>query len=202
MTITAPEARLFDGFQLRDIETTDNLTFIEARAVPYGVQADVGWYLEDHAQGSLGKSIKEAARDLPLLLFHDNRSFPIGAADEWREAKDGLYGVWRLDGSAEAQRAAKQAKDGFLSYMSIGFNPIRSTWTMVDDWDPDRGPEHKDRVTRLESRLLEVSLVSTPAFKDATVNLVRSADARMRGAQRGARPALTAWRAELERMRA
>lgn len=201
MTTMAPENRLFAGFQIRELDTTDSLSMIEGKAVPYGVQTNVGWYLEDFAAKAFAKSISEAARDLPFLLFHDNRTFSIGAADEWIEEKDGLVGRWRLDGSDMAQRAAKQAQDGFLTGLSVGFQPIRSTWTYAEDWNPDLGAEHMDRVTRLEARLLEVSLVSTPAYADAGVTLVRSADGANRQRAHGQRPAVQAWRAELEKIR-
>lgn len=201
MTTMAPENRLFTGLQLRDVDTTESLSMIEGKAVPYGVQTNTGWYLEDFAPKAFAKSITEAARDLPFLLFHDSRTFSIGAADEWKEEKDGLIGRWRLDGSDMAQRAAQQAKDGFLTGLSVGFMPIRSTWTYPEDWNPDLGPEHMDRVTRLEARLLEVSLVSTPAYAEAGVTLVRSADGRQRKRAHGERPAVSGWRAELEKLR-
>lgn len=198
-TLTAPEQRLFSGFKIRELDTTDSLSAIEGLAVPYGRVTDVGWYLEEFAVGAFTKSIKEAARDLPFLLFHDNRAFPIGAAESWTEDADGLRGVWRLDGSDMAQRAAAQARDGLLTGLSVGFSPVRSEWIMAEDWHPDLAPENKDRVIRQEARLLEVSLVSTPAYVDAGVTLVRSRDAKQHNTD--VRPALEAWKAELERLR-
>lgn len=205
MTAIQTERRV-QGLQLRDVETTESLSMMRATAVPYGKPADIGWFLETFQAGSLAKSIKEAAADLPLLLFHENRSFPIGAADEWKDDANELEGTWRLDDSPEAQRAAELAKPvedggkGMLSGMSIGFQPIRSAWEYVDDWNPDLGPEHKDRVLRQEARLLEVSLVSTPAFKEAAVKLVRSGDSPRRRDQ--GRRELEEWRRELEALKA
>lgn len=205
---TITTERRIQGLELRDVETTESLSMMRATAVPYGRDADIGWFLEQFEPGSLAKSIKEAAADLPLLLFHDNRSFPIGAADSWKDDATELEGTWRLDGSEEAQRAAELAKPkadggkGMLGFMSIGFTPIRSRWEYVEDrdWNPDLGPDHKDRVFRQEARLLEVSLVSTPAYKDAAVKLVRSAPPPRRQHDRGRRE-VQEWRAELERMR-
>jgi phage head maturation protease len=52
-----------------------------------------------------------------------------------------------------------------------------------------------DRMTRLESRLLEVSLTPTPAFADAEVTMVREA------ARRAARQhELDYWKREYERL--
>ena len=101
------------------------------------------------------------------------------------------HGVWRLNDTADAQRAAQLAEAGDLIGLSIGFQPIRSDWELVDDWDPDLGLDHKDRVTRLESRLLEVSMTPTPAFQEAKVTLVREQSVytrRRRGPCCSARP--------------
>lgn len=200
MSTATMETRLNPAFEIRDMDTKGGFTRLCGRAVPYGEDADIGWYLEQHAPGSLAKSIAEAARDLPLLLFHDGRSFPIGAADEWQDGRTALDGIWRLDHSEDAQRAAQQVDDGLLTGMSIGFQPIRSAWTYVEDWNPDLGPEHKDRVVRQESRLIETSLVPTGAFVSAATKWVRTAERPLQREQ--ARRELAAWRAELERLRA
>lgn len=201
MTTIATEARIRPvGMELRAVETTDSLSMLSGIAVPYGERADIGWYLEEHAPGSLAKSITEAARGLPLHLFHDDRSFPIGVSNEWHEEAGGLRGVWKLDESPEAKRAAQLAKPddegrSALGYMSIRFQPIRSDWTYVEDWNPDLGPEHKDAVIRRESRLVEVSLVSTPAFRGASVTWVRTGERPATREAAGAPPrAVRAWR--------
>jgi hypothetical protein len=163
---------------VRDVQAVGKpYRYLEGRAVPYGVWANLGWFMEAHATDSLKQSTKVGAgRALPLLLFHDARSFPIGTSDTWHHRDDGLDGVWKLNDSAEAQRAAAAAEAGELTGLSIGFQPIRSAWDFVDwdDWDPDLGPDHMDRVTRQESRLVEVSVTPTPAFVDAQVAQVRS----------------------------
>lgn len=84
--------------------------------------------------------------------------------------------------------------------MSVRFQPIRSEWTYADEFNPELGPAYKDRVVRKEARLLEVSLVPTPAFKEATIQWVRSGEP-MRQRAKQTR-ALDAWREELARLRA
>jgi hypothetical protein len=206
MTI-APEARTYAvTLELRDAQAIGKpYTYLEGRAVPYETWGDVGFYLEQHAADSFKKSTAGGTgKKLPLLLFHDNRSFPIGHAEQWSH-DGGLVGVWRLNESAEAQQAASASERGDLLGMSVGFMPIRSEWDYLEweDWNPDLGPEHKDKVTRRESRLLEVSLTPTPVFSDAEVSSVRTAYSMETRAQAlGARVrAADAWRATVEELR-
>ncbi|MBT56598.1 MAG: hypothetical protein CMF72_24760 [Mameliella sp.] len=201
ITLTAPEGRVFAGVELREVESTASYSMLRGIAVPYDELASIGWFLEEFAPGSLAKSIKEAARALPLNLFHENRTFPIGAADEWTEAERGLIGTWRLDGSELAQEAARLAEAGMLTGLSIEFAPIRSEWTEAREWDPSRGPDYMDRVRRVEARLGAVGLVQTPAYVSAGVELVRSVDARQRAAQTTGTPVLDAMRAQTEALR-
>jgi hypothetical protein len=197
--IDIPEVRIYRSpLLLRDTQLVGKpYRYLEGRAVPYDTWADVGWYLEQHERGSLDRTTKEAARGLPLLLFHDNRSFPIGVSESWAHEEDGLHGVWRLNQTDKAQQSATLADSGDLAYMSIGFSPIRQAWEWADDWNPDLGPAHMDRVTRQESRLLEVSLTPTPAYAEAEVTLVRTAE---RQRERKESKADT-WRRELEKLR-
>lgn len=179
--VNAPECRLYESrVALADVDTTDSLTYLEGRAVPYETVTDTGWwYFEKVARSAFSESTEQTP-NLPLLLWHDNRSWPIGVSDGWVDSADGLHGVWRLDDSAEAQRAARQARDGFLTGMSISFAPIDSRWETNadwDDWDPS-DPETWDVVTRVRGRLLETSLTPTPAYADAQVALVRSVEGR------------------------
>lgn len=201
MTMTAlpMETRLQQAVEIRDVDTKAGFTRLKGRALPYSEDADIGWFLEQFAPGSLAKSIQEAARDLPLLLWHDNRSWPIGAADEWEDGKAGLDGIWRLDQSEPAQRAAQLVDDGMLTGMSIGFQPIRSAWTYVEDWNPDLGPSHKDRVVRQEARLIETSLVPTGAYVGAQTSWVRTGERPIK--RESDRRALDEWKAELTRLR-
>jgi HK97 family phage prohead protease len=198
--IPIPEVRIYHtGLQLRNTQLVGKpYRYLEGRAVPFETWADCGWFLEQHLRGSLDQTTKAGSgQRLPLLLFHNNRSFPIGSAESWDHRDDGLHGVWRLNELPEAQQAASLAETGDLGYLSIGFQPVKSNWEYVDDWNPDLGPDHKDRVTRQESRLLEVSLTPTPAFTDAEVTMVRSAERqRPRGENK-----VDIWRRELARIK-
>lgn len=159
--------------ELRDVEVggSKKAKYLEGRAVPYNVDANLGFFRERVLPGAFKKSIREAANGLPLLLFHESRQLDshIGKVESWREADDGLHGVWRLIDTDSAQRAAQMVRDGVLGYMSIGFLPIKQ----VNEWDD----EENLTVVLHEARLLEVSLVSTPAYAQATTTKVRMAHA-------------------------
>jgi hypothetical protein len=203
---TAPEVRAYStALQLRDVEVSGRpARYLEGRAVPYDEWGELSWFAEMHAQDSFKVSTNAGSgKRAPLLLFHENRSFPIGHAEEWRH-DDGLRGIWKLNASPEADRAADAAASGDLVGLSVGFMPKRSDWTYVEDWDPDLGIEHKDKVVRVESRLLEVSMTPTPVFETAGVTLVRSEfDVEQRSQQVHARRTalVDAWRADVERLK-
>lgn len=180
--------------------------FLEGRAVPYDTWEDVGWFMESHAAGSFkGSTRGGTGRGLPLLLFHDNRSLPIGHAESWTHDGGGLDGVWRLSDIPAAQDAARSADRGDLRGMSVGFSPIRSKWELLgdDEWSPDLGPDHMDRVLRIESRLIEVSLTPTPAFAGAQIDQVRAGVYYTRAARLAGRPDLDVdrWRREAAALR-
>lgn len=138
-------------------------------AAPYGEVADLGFFREVLVPGVFAKSITEAARALPLLMFHDHESLPVGKAVGWEETDSGLIGEWEFDTRAEALEAARLADEGFLTGLSVGFTPIQTRW---DDEPADGGAPLAHRV---ESRLAETSLVPAGAFVGARVLAVRSA---------------------------
>jgi HK97 family phage prohead protease len=171
------EARTFaTTLALREAQAVGRpYRYLEGRAVPYDTWAAVGWFNEQHRYGSFKKSTRGGqGQNLPLLLSHNNQSFPIGHAESWEHPDDGLHGVWKLNDSAEAQRAAGAADNGDLLGLSIGFSDVKAPlWEEGDPFSDD--PEAWPRVTRLESRLVEVSMTPTPAFEGAAVTMVRTA---------------------------
>jgi hypothetical protein len=177
--MTEPERRDFTT-TLRETQAVGRpYKYLEGRAVPYDewapVRTQFGGFLERHQHGSFKRTTSSrSAGPVPLLLFHDNRSFPIGHAESWSHPADGLHGVWKLNESPEAQRAGRAAETGDLVGLSVGFNDASSpAWEDGDPFSDD--PDELPRVTRIESRLLEVSMTPTPAFATAGVTMVRSA---------------------------
>ena len=84
VTLRAPEVRTFPTLEFREFDATASGEYLEGRAVPYNRWADIGWFRERFLPGSFTKSIREAARKLPLLLWHDNNTFPVGVSHERR----------------------------------------------------------------------------------------------------------------------
>lgn len=190
LTVAGPEARTYPA-EFRADKGSKFFEVMAGRAVPYGVEESIGWFIEVHEAGSFKKTIRENP-NLPLLLFHDARRFPVGRVEKWDDREDGLHAVWALDTSDDAQEAARLASDRMLTGLSIGFAPIRTMW------------EDRDGVEvahRQESRLLEVSLTPVPAFAGASVEMVRSRDLVEGHSTRGRPPVRTPmldmWRARV-----
>ncbi|MDO5534378.1 MAG: HK97 family phage prohead protease [Propionibacteriaceae bacterium] len=207
VTLKAPEVRTFPALEFREFERSASGRFLEGRAVPYNRWADIGWFRERFAPGAFAKSIREAARKLPLLLWHDNRTFPIGVSDEWRDNDKGLDCVWDLDvDDPRAVEAARKAERGELTGLSIGFAPIenRGKNARGEVVDLNNVLEIDDMglmsVTRKEARLLEVSLTPTPAYAGAQVSLVRSQAPQEQGVRRRSAE-VEAWQAYLASVR-
>ena len=187
VTLRAPEVRTFPALEFRETQVSESGLWLEGRAVPYDEWTDVGWFMERFTPGAFAKSIKEAALGLPLLLWHNNRTFPIGVSHKWRESDAGLDGVWRLDQQDPlAVEGARKARNGMLTGLSVGFGmmPERDDVEIDDNGLP--------WITRNEARLMEVSLTPTPAYAGAQVSLVRSRQTR--NGQRRRSAELDAWR--------
>ena len=201
-TTTAPELRTYGtGLELREVQAVGAgkaYQYLEGRAVPYDTWGDTGWFMEQHQAGSFKRSTGgRSGAKLPLLLFHDSRSFPIGHADSWRH-DDGLVGVWKLNGTEPAQQAARMAEDGDLVGMSVGFQDVASPlWDWPAELNLDGGPDQKPHVTRVESRLIEVSLTPTPVYADAGVTMVRTQSTRPTPPE----PDVDRWRRTVEGLR-
>lgn len=207
VTLAAPEVRTFPALEFRDVDGAESGRYLEGRAVPYGRWADIGWFRECFLPGAFAKSIREAAKRLPLLLWHDNRKFPVGVSETWRDSDEGLDCVWRIDtDDPMAVEGARKARAGMLTGLSIGFAPIVKMGKGADGTliDLNNTREVDDlgmlSITRREARLLEVSLTPTPAYAGAKVSLVRSRSPREEGGRRRSAE-VDAWREYLDGMR-
>ena len=188
-TLQQTEFRAFQGVELRaDDEGSEKA--VVGRLIPYNVWAQVGVRFEErHAPGVFAKSIAEAAHNLPLMVQHEHQKLPVGSAREWESRDDdGLWGRWVLARTQEAMELRSLVDDGHVSGLSAGFIPVRSDWEYRDL--PDL-----DRVTRLEARLMEASVVALPTWDEARLVLTR--EGRVKG-----RPKLDRYMAWLEEVKA
>jgi hypothetical protein len=164
------EALVDSGFAA--VETLGrHYTAITGRVVPWNQAENVGAYLEEWRRGAFTRSLTRQSK-LPLLPFHDGKAIPVGTSEAWSDEPDGLYGVFAVHMHAAAQVASDYAERGVISGLSIGFVAEQNEWRYAATYAPELGVDHMDRVIRTRARLVEVSLVSTPAFVDATVTSV------------------------------
>ena len=115
-------------------------------------------------RGCFAKSIAERGARIPLVIGHNHKEAAIGIATGWEDTAGGLIGSFRVREDDDGDRTLRYAADGFLSAMSVGFEPVRHR----------RGSDGAVEV--LEGRLHEVSLVSVGAYMGAQVMAVRSAE--------------------------
>jgi len=113
--------------------------------------------------GCLTKSLATRTTPLPMLLFHDMKR-PIGAWKEWQERSEGLYVKGSLTLSTrDGQEAHALARDGALTGLSIGWQPVRG------DVDQKTGTRHVS-----EAILHEGSLVAIPMHDRTRVTAIKS----------------------------
>jgi uncharacterized protein len=115
-------------------------------------------------RGAFTKTLKENATRIKVLWQH-NSDWPIGVPEVLREDARGLYMEAALSSSDRAKEAAQLLRDGVITEMSIGFDPINS-------YMDTSGSEPVRHISEL--RLWEVSLVTFAANKEAKVIDVHS----------------------------
>ena len=151
--------------EFREMQSAKGSKFLEGIAVPYRTWANIGAYQEQIWESCFVESLQQDP-NIPLLLFHDARAYPVGMAEHWTHNPDGLYGRWKMDSAAQAIEAARQASIGHLR-LSIGFHGDAEGTDYRIDADGSAW------VTRLKARLTEVSLTPVPAYAGARITLAR-----------------------------
>lgn len=141
---------------------------IEGVAVPYNDPTEIyergALFWEQFAPGAFADSIAKRGSRVPLLLHHDDRSLPVGKTVELADTADALRVVARVSDTTDGNDALTLVHDGVLDGLSVGF------FMLGEQWSQDRTER---TVTRAELR--ELSLVNFPAYDNARVLAVRSA---------------------------
>lgn len=136
-----------------EITAADTETrIIEGRVVAFNETGNTSAGLTMFAENSIDFA------PVKLLLEHD-RTRPIGKSISFEQVDGAVVGKFKLANTTAASDALEEAATGLRSSFSVG--------VMVDAWDV------KDSVNVVTaSKLVEVSLVTDPAIKSATVQRV------------------------------
>ncbi|MDD7465988.1 MAG: HK97 family phage prohead protease [Actinomycetaceae bacterium] len=136
---------------------------IRALAVPYSED------FNEVAQGMFERftagALTPGADPMKLRLEHETT---IGKITASSETENGLEIEATISDTAAGRDAAALLDDGVLTAVSIGFNP---DYESADIVSRDDGALY---ITHKHAELMEVSLVSFPAYKGATINEIRS----------------------------
>jgi HK97 family phage prohead protease len=125
-----------------------------------------GLFDETIAKGAFAKTIKERK---PVLQFDHGRdaatgSVPIGAVEELREDRHGLFVRARMHDNARVEPIRQAIASGAIDGMSFRFRVVREEWDDSEDRDvPLR--------TILEVELFELGPVVFPAYEATTVGV-------------------------------
>lgn len=100
-------------------------------------------------------ALPEDAKTIKLLNQHDHKQ-PIGKATSFTQAEDGIYASFKISRSNRGTEALILAEEGLQAGLSVGVEVITA--------------KNKSGVMNVSAaRLIEVSLVTEPAFKSAQV---------------------------------
>lgn len=143
-------------------EQLDTERTIKARAVPFNEWTELyPGVFEQFTPGAL----RASEQGVKLRLEH---SETIGTIDSLSESDAGLEIIAHISETRTGNDALTLARDGALSSMSIGFIPTKDGTEITYDDDGNTF------ITRRAAELIEVSLVTFPAYKSATVEEVRN----------------------------
>lgn len=145
---------------------------ILVRAVPYGVEAQVGERLFESFNRGAFAAAANAEHRVHLFLTHGGpNAVPIGRAKVIEDRKDGPWVQFRFSNTATALEARALAADGTLDQVSLEFLPVEDGYT----WQRRADGIH---VKHARARMTGVALVAQGAYGDgAHVAQVRDLEA-------------------------
>lgn len=126
------------------------------RAVPYGIETDIGGLRESFAPNAFAL---DDVIGKPLAYRHGE---PIGVITGATNEDDGLYIDFQIANTALGRDAATLIRTGSSKGLSVGFNPIKSAYNRA-----------KTSVVHTAAALAEVSLTHQPAYSTAGVSTIR-----------------------------
>jgi Escherichia/Staphylococcus phage prohead protease len=152
------------AMEMRSVSLDERL--IVGVAAPYGTVSHLTPHPEGERimRGAFRRSIAHRGDRIPLCRAHDH-THALGMAREWTDDDNALVGTFHVRQSALGDEALEEARDGYLSGLSVGFLPVAG------------GVTHgRDGVREVrDARLVEVSLTVIPSYDGAEVLAVRQA---------------------------
>jgi uncharacterized protein len=143
-------------FEVREDANGDIVGTGTGRAVPYGVEIEIGGVRESFARDAFNV---DDVIGKPLAYRHNE---PVGIITGAENREDGLYIDFDIVNTTLGRDAATLARTGASRGLSVGFNPIKSAWTKT-----------RDAVQHMSAGLQEVSLTPYPAYATAGVSAIR-----------------------------
>lgn len=142
----------------------DGRHFIEGICVPFDRPTDrAGSIPEMFTRGAFADLLASKARVKLTDYNHSMQRVPVGYSNAFEERSTGLWARFRLNKTPEGESARANAEEGVYRGLSVGFIP--------------RAEERRNGVRVITAaRLDHVSLVEDPAYDDAEILSVRSAD--------------------------
>jgi HK97 family phage prohead protease len=158
------------AFELADLDVRnegDGRT-IYGRAVPYGRVAELGGRRRERfVFGAFSKQLRSRQiHRVGIYQSHRRRiagDFPIGSTADLEERSDGLWGIWRLIRSSEADTAIEVVKGGLVRGLSVGFSSPEGGTVRTRDGIEEVRLAHLDHVC----------LTDVPIYEDAEVMAIR-----------------------------
>lgn len=171
------EIRSFDC-EFRAEQNEEHGHFIVGRPIVFNSRTDMGWYDEIIEDGALNNT---DLKDVRLLVNHNTNMIPLARSRNNTEGStmkltpvDGVGLDMRADldteNNSDARALYSAVERGDLSGMSFMFIIDADSW---DDIDSD----HPVRHVRSIKRVLEVSAVTFPAYKDTAISTRGLSDA-------------------------
>lgn len=153
--LTATQHRTFQVRASDDAEARE----FSGIGVPYGQEIDLFGWREAFDPGAV------EGGDTALILWrHDE---PIGRVTAGKDTEAGYEVTGKLSTTERGDEAYTLLRDGVITSMSIGFDPIE--YRVEAEGTPD------ERIVWTKVRAREFSLVPFPAYDQATISNVRHA---------------------------
>lgn len=158
------ETTFIDEPQL-ELRTEGSQRILAVRCVPYGkATLKAGPRPERFRYGAFAGATDNAGRIRLRDADHTRGRLPVGVAQRLEERADGLYGEFRFYNTPEGRAAVENVAAGVYAGVSVGF--------FADDAPVVDGV----REVRA-AKLHHLALCEEPAYEDAKILALRSADA-------------------------